>query len=60
MEIPELPYTVPRLAKGRTVTKVPGGGTLEKDVAKQSWYIEFFYSMQNSIFESNNYIKHIL
>ncbi|KQR65353.1 site-specific integrase [Pedobacter sp. Leaf176] len=43
MEIPELPYTVPRLVKGRNITRVPAGSTLEKEVAKQSWYIEFFY-----------------
>ena len=43
MEIPELPYTVPRLVKGRNIIRVPAGSTLEKEVAKQSWYIEFFY-----------------
>lgn len=43
MEIPELPYTVPRLVKGRKITRVPAGSTLEKEVAKQSWYVEFFY-----------------
>jgi len=46
MEIPELPYTVPRVVKGRTITRVPVGTTLEKEVAKQSWYVEFFFTMQ--------------
>ncbi|WP_316809670.1 hypothetical protein [Pedobacter agri] len=43
MEIPELPYTFPRLVKGRTILKVPIGSTLDKEVAKQSWYVEFFF-----------------
>ena len=29
MEIPELPYTVPRVVKGRTITSVPAGSTME-------------------------------
>lgn len=43
MEIPELPYTVPRVVKGRAIKKVPAGSTMEKEVAKQSWYVEFFF-----------------
>ncbi len=43
MEIPELPYTVPRVVKGRNITRIPIGSTLEKEVAKQSWYVEFFF-----------------
>ncbi|RNL55592.1 hypothetical protein [Pedobacter jejuensis] len=43
MDIPELPYTVPRIVKGRTIIKVPVGSTMEKEVAKQSWYVEFFF-----------------
>jgi len=43
MEIPELPYTIPRVVKGRTITKVPAGSTMEKEVARQSWYVEFFF-----------------
>jgi integrase len=43
MEIPELPYTIPRVVKGRTITKIPAGSTMEKEVAKQSWYVEFFF-----------------
>jgi len=43
MEIPELPYTVPRVVKGRNLTRIPVGRTLEKEVAKQSWYVEFFF-----------------
>lgn len=37
MEIPELPYTVPRVVKGRSITRVSVGITMEKEVAKQSW-----------------------
>ena len=43
MDIPELPYTLPRVVKGRTINKVPVGSTMEKEVAKQSWYVEFFF-----------------
>ena len=43
MDIPELPYTLPRVVKGRTINKVPAGSTMEKEVAKQSWYVEFFF-----------------
>ncbi|MDN3588456.1 site-specific integrase [Pedobacter aquatilis] len=43
MEIPELPYTVPRVVKGRNITRIPVGSTLEREVAKQSWYVEFFF-----------------
>lgn len=43
MEIPELPYAAPRVVKGRAIKKVPAGSTMEKEVAKQSWYIEFFF-----------------
>ncbi|MBC6112348.1 site-specific integrase [Pedobacter sp. CCM 8938] len=43
MDIPELPYTIPRLIKGRVITKIPAGTTLEKEIAKQRWYIEFFF-----------------
>ncbi|RZJ91406.1 MAG: hypothetical protein EOO20_05110 [Chryseobacterium sp.] len=43
MDIPELPYTLPRIVKGRTIIKVPAGSTMEKEVAKQSWYVEFFF-----------------
>ncbi|TCD00744.1 hypothetical protein EZ449_19785 [Pedobacter frigidisoli] len=43
MEIPVLPYTVPRVVKGRAINKVPAGSSMEKEVAKQSWYIEFFF-----------------
>ena len=43
MEIPELPYTDPRVVKGKAIYKVPVGSTMEKEVAKQSWYVEFFF-----------------
>ncbi|WP_316800168.1 site-specific integrase [Pedobacter frigidisoli] len=43
MEIPELPYTLPRIVKGRAIKKVPTGSTIEKEIAKQSWYVEFFF-----------------
>ncbi|MFC4209683.1 tyrosine-type recombinase/integrase [Pedobacter lithocola] len=43
MEIPELPYTIPRVVKGRAIIKVPAGSTMEKEVARQSWYVEFFF-----------------
>ena len=43
MDISELPYTVPRVVKGRSINKVPTGSTVEKEVAKQSWYVEFFF-----------------
>ena len=43
MEIPELPYTVPRVVMGRTITRVPIASTSEKEVAKQSGYAEFFF-----------------
>ena len=43
MDIPELPYSLPHVVKGRTINKVPTGSTIEKEVAKQSWYVEFFF-----------------
>ncbi|RZK27230.1 MAG: hypothetical protein EOO43_00300 [Flavobacterium sp.] len=43
MATPELPYTVPRLVKGKRVTTVPKGSTWAKEEAKQSWYVEFFF-----------------
>lgn len=43
MEIPELPYTVPRVVKGRSIIKIPVGSTIEKEVVKQSWYVKFFF-----------------
>ena len=45
MEIPELPYTLPRVVRGKAITNVPTGSTMEKEAAKQSWYIEFFFIM---------------
>lgn len=55
MDIPELPYTLPRIVKGRAVIKVPTGSTMEKEVAKQSWYVEFFF--HNSVEERMERIR---
>jgi len=30
MDIPELPYIIPRIVKGRSIIKVPAGSTIEK------------------------------
>jgi len=38
-----LPYTLPRVVKGKAIIRVPAGSTMEKEVAKQSWYVEFFF-----------------
>ena len=43
MAIPELPYTLPRLVKGKRIVSVPKGSTYAKEEARQNWYIEFFF-----------------
>lgn len=43
MATPELPYTVPRLVKGKKIESVPKGSTKANEEAKQNWYIEFFF-----------------
>jgi len=43
MEIPDLPYTIPRLFKGKKIESVPKGSTWAKEEALQSWYVEFFF-----------------
>jgi len=43
MAIPELPYTVPRLVKGKRIESVPKGSSFAKEEALQNWYIEFFF-----------------
>ena len=43
MAIPELPYTLPRLVKGKRIISVPKGSTYAKEEARQNWYIEFFF-----------------
>jgi hypothetical protein len=43
MAIPELPYTLPKLVKGKRITSVPKGSTWAKEEAKQNWYVEFFF-----------------
>lgn len=43
MAAPEIPYTVPKLVKGKRVTTVPKGSTWAKEEAKQNWYVEFFF-----------------
>ncbi|QIL40269.1 hypothetical protein G7074_13970 [Pedobacter sp. HDW13] len=42
MEIPDLPYTIPRLFKGKKIESVPKGSTWAKEEPLQSWYVEFF------------------
>ena len=43
MATPEIPYTIPKLIKGKRITTVPKGSTWVKEEAKQSWYIEFLF-----------------
>ncbi|MBC7387618.1 MAG: site-specific integrase [Opitutaceae bacterium] len=43
MATPDIPYTIPKLIKGKRITTVPKGSTWVKEEAKQSWYIEFFF-----------------
>ena len=43
MATPELPYTVPRLVKGKKIVSVPKGSTKAKEEALQNWYVEFFF-----------------
>ncbi|HMI01256.1 MAG TPA: site-specific integrase [Pedobacter sp.] len=43
MATPEIPYTIPKLVKGKRVTTVPKGSTWAKEEAKQNWYVEFFF-----------------
>jgi len=43
MAAPEIPYTVPKLVKGKRITTVPKGSTWAKEEAKQNWYVEFFF-----------------
>ncbi|MDQ0640174.1 hypothetical protein QF042_003739 [Pedobacter sp. W3I1] len=57
MEIPELPYTVPRVVKGRVIKKVPAGSTMEKEAAKQSWYVEFFFHNSVRFLDTDKVIK---
>ncbi len=42
MATPEIPYTIPKLVKGKRVTTVPKGPWAKEEV-KQSWYVEFFF-----------------
>ena len=41
--IPELPYTIPRLVKGKRIESVFKGSSFAKEEASQNWYIEFFF-----------------
>jgi len=43
MAVPDIPYTIPKLVKGKRVTTVPKGSTWAKEEAKQNWYVEFFF-----------------
>jgi hypothetical protein len=43
MATPEIPYTIPKLVKGKRITTVPKGSTWAKEEAKQNWYVEFFF-----------------
>jgi integrase len=43
MAAPEIPFTIPKLVKGKRVTTVPKGSTWAKEEAKQHWYVEFFF-----------------
>ena len=43
MPTPQIPYTIPRLVKGKRVTDLPKGSTWAREEAKQNWYVEFFY-----------------
>jgi integrase len=43
MATPEIPYTIPKVVKGKKVEVVPKGSTKAKEEANQNWYVEFFF-----------------
>ena len=51
-------YTIPRLVKGKKPVKIPKGSNLEKELAKNTWYVNYtFNGKQHRIKGDINRIK---